>query len=176
MDHKTLTKRSKRLSYVLRHKPESANIKLDAQGFTSVQTLLDSLKWQRDDLDFIVKNNNKKRFEFSDDGLKIRARQGHSIDVDLGYKEIEPPDFLYHGTTKDRAEAILSSQGLEKMKRHHVHLSPDVETAKNVGSRHGKPVILTILAKQMYNTGYKFYKTKNNVWLVDSVPVRYINS
>lgn len=123
-----------------------------------------------DELQYVVDNNNKKRFEFNGDKTKIRARQGHSIKVDLGYVPVIPPDELYHGTADKTYQRSIKTAGLSKMKRHHVHLSPDVETARNVGGRHGKPVVLVVDAKAMHAAGYKFFKTDNDVWLVDSVP------
>ncbi|GAB4028913.1 RNA 2'-phosphotransferase [Spirosoma gilvum] len=169
---------SKFLSLVLRHKPESLGITLDEQGWTEVDTLLTKLRTKgyridRNQLEYIVETNNKKRFAFSPDGTQIRANQGHSVDVDLGYTEKQPPRFLYHGTATRFLDAIRA-EGLKKMNRHHVHLSSDEQTAYAVGSRHGKPVILTIKAGEMATTGHAFYQSENGVWLTDTVPADYI--
>jgi putative RNA 2'-phosphotransferase len=161
------------LSYILRHRPDSAGLTLDENGWAEVGTLIYNLGITRKDLEFIVENNNKKRFEFSDDGAKIRARQGHSVDVDLGYEELVPPDTLYHGTVGKVLDDIRKS-GLLKMNRHHVHMSPDEETAIIVGRRRGRPVVLEIKAGEMCEAGHKFYKTDNNVWLTDRVPPEYL--
>lgn len=175
LPEKQITKLSKRLSYVLRHKPDSIGITLDGEGWGPVDFILNKLGMSSAELDHVVETNNKKRFEFSGDKTKIRARQGHSINVDLGYNPVTPPDKLYHGTAEKTYERFIKTSGLSKMKRHHVHLSPDAETAKNVGGRHGKPIVLRIDAKAMHAAGYEFYKTDNNVWLVHNVPPGMFN-
>ena len=179
---------SKFLSLVLRHKPQSIGIKLDEHGWTDVGTLLAKLnsKGYQIDLDqlrYVVETNNKKRFAFDDaeNGMppsgmplsRIRASQGHSVEVDLGYAEKQPPEFLYHGTATQFVDTILVN-GLKKMNRHHVHLSVDAQTARNVGSRHGKPVVLIVKAGDMSADGYVFYQSENGVWLTDNVPAAYL--
>lgn len=171
---KDLTKLSKKMSYILRHAPESINQKLDDAGWMPVQPLLKALNISKQDLDFIIENNNKKRFEYNDNETKIRASQGHSIEVDLGYEERKPPAYLYHGTSTNNLDFIFTS-GIKKMGRHHVHLSADEETAKNVGSRHGRPIILRVNAEEMWNNGEKFYLSNNNVWLTDYVDIKYFS-
>jgi putative RNA 2'-phosphotransferase len=172
------TKISKALSYVLRHNPASAGIKLDENGWALVDELLAKFRVgakaiNPEVLKYVVDTNNKKRFSFNDDFTKIRASQGHSIEVDLNYAESEPPAILYHGTTEKFLPSI-SKTGLQKMNRHHVHLSNHVETAMTVGQRHGKPVVLTIKAGEMFKEGYLFYKSANEVWLTESVPIKFI--
>jgi len=178
LTRKQLKHASKFLSLVLRHRPQAVGIELDDAGWVGVDTLLTAFHekkpwYTREVLDEVVATNNKKRFEFDDTGTRIRARQGHSVDVDLGYKPVDPPDVLYHGTALKYIDSIRN-QGLRKMKRHHVHLSADHDTASNVGSRHGTVMVLTIDAKQMHADGHQFYVSNNGVWLVDSVPVKYI--
>lgn len=173
-----VTSCSKFLSFVLRHKPESIGIELDSAGWVGVDELLEkSLKSGRYInealLKKVVRENNKKRFEFSDDGTMIRASQGHSVEVDLKYEESVPENILYHGTCEKFAK-IIYREGIQKMSRHHVHLSDNIETATQVGSRHGKVIILTINAKLMYDAGHKFYKSTNGVWLTEEVPKEYI--
>jgi putative RNA 2'-phosphotransferase len=169
-----LVKKSKHLSLVLRHKPESAGLTLDDAGWVEVSKLLPAMKMTIEELKDVVENNNKQRFEFNIDESKIRARQGHSVDVDLGYKPEVPPDVLFHGTVKSSLDSIMK-EGLKKMNRLHVHLSPDMETAIKVGSRRGIAVLLKIDAKRMHEAGIKFYHTDNNVWLTDNVPAKYIS-
>ncbi|MGE0130017.1 MAG: RNA 2'-phosphotransferase [Blastocatellales bacterium] len=169
---------SKFLSLVLRHQPEKIGLKLDESGWTSVEHLIEAarrhgIEFTLEELQHVVANNDKKRFSFSGDGLSIRANQGHSIEIELGYEPAEPPEVLYHGT----AEKFLTSikqQGLIKGKRHHVHLSADVETAVKVGQRHGKPTILRVKAGQMYQDSFVFYISANGVWLTERVPVQYL--
>lgn len=174
MEKTQLKKISKKLSAVLRHKPESIGLKLDSAGWASVDSLLSKVGISREVLEEVVLTNDKKRFSFSDDGLMIRANQGHSVQgVDLKLQPETPPDTLYHGTVERFADSIRS-EGLKKMSRHHVHLSATKETALNVGSRRGKPILLTIDARAMQKTGYKFYLSANGVWLTDHVPARYI--
>ncbi len=169
---------SKLMSLVLRHKPETIGLQLDENGWANVQELIEKINASGTTVDavtinMVVDTNDKKRFAFNEDKTKIRASQGHSIEVKLNLKTVLPPDILYHGTTDRFLESILKT-GLTKQQRQHVHLSELLATAKTVGSRHGKPVVLTINAKAMAAAGFLFYLSENNVWLVDSVPVEYI--
>jgi len=179
MNDKNIKKYSKFLSLVLRHKPEKIGIVLDKAGWVKVSELLTALKkygtnMKLSDLEFVVKNNDKKRFAFSEDGKMIRANQGHSVKVDLGYKECKPPEQLFHGTSiKHGVGKAITKDGLKKMNRHHVHLSDDWITAVNVGSRKGVPSVFTIDSESMYNDGLKFYLSDNGVWLTDHVPPKY---
>lgn len=169
---------SKLLSYILRHKPEEYEIVLDENGYTNVDELISKLNTHNENISFeklqyIVDTNNKKRFAFNDDLTKIRASQGHSVDVELGYAEQQPPEILYHGTVEKFLASILKD-GLQKMQRHHVHLSADKITAIKVAQRRGKPIILKIKANEMFSAGYKFYLSDNSVWLTEHVPVNFI--
>ena len=171
---------SKLLSYVLRHKPAEIDITLDENGWTDVPILLDKLAQYGERvtmpvLQHVVATNAKKRFSFNDDETKIRASQGHSVEVDLGYIQQQPPEFLYHGTVGKFIPAILQ-QGLQKMNRHHVHLSADVQTANIVAKRRGEPIILKISAGVMHTKSYVFYVSDNNVWLTDEVPPEFISA
>ncbi|MBN2164016.1 MAG: RNA 2'-phosphotransferase [Pontiellaceae bacterium] len=175
---KELIRKSKYLSLVLRHKPEAAGISLDANGWAEVDTLLrgalvNGVNISLAELLEIVVTNEKQRFVLDEDKKRIRANQGHSVEVDLGLKECEPPALLFHGTTERFSTAILST-GLNKMQRHHVHLSADTETAHKVGMRRGKVVIFAVDAEQMRRDGFRFYQSGNGVWLADSVPAGYL--
>ena len=178
VSEKQLTQISKFLSLVLRHKPETIGIQLDENGWTDVDILLEKsndygIKLDKEVLHHIVTTNSKKRFAFNDSADKIRASQGHSVDVELGYTNQKPPDVLYHGTGENSVSSILKA-GLEKRSRQHVHLSSDIETAIKVGQRHGKPLVFTILAGQMFADNFEFYLSDNGVWLTDYVPVAYL--
>lgn len=169
---------SKTLSYWLRHKPEAGGVKLDASGWAAVDQILAALSRaglpdRRDDLERVVAESDKQRFELSGDGRSIRARQGHSIDVDLDWPQAAPPEFLYHGTVERFLDAILAD-GLKPMKRHHVHLSPDEQTARAVGARRGEPVILRIAAGRMADDGHVFRLSGNGVWLTDQVAPAFL--
>jgi len=175
---KNLVRISKFLSRVLRHQPGSIGLSLDEGGWAEVDDLLATANRSGVPLDMavlrkVVEENEKQRFVFSGDGLRIRASQGHSISVDLGFVAVEPPELLYHGTAVRFLNSIRA-EGLLKGKRHHVHLSPDVETALKVGSRHGPPVVLIIGAGRMHKHGFSFYRSANGVWLTEHVPVKYI--
>ena len=167
---KTLIRTSKYLSLVLRHKPEAANVHMDEAGWVKVADLIKGARRPLDMelLEQVVAENNKKRFEFNDDKTLIRARQGHSIPVSLGYEPLEPPESLFHGTATKNLDAIRE-KGLLRMRRHAVHLSADLNTAINVGQRHGKPVVLVVKAREMWEAGGKFYLTDNGVWFTESV-------
>ena len=127
----------------------------------------------REQLESMVAQNDKQRFELSHDGLRIRARQGHSLEVALGYAEVKPPHLLHHGTPEQFVHSIRT-EGLKKQKRHHVHLHGDATIAENVGRRRGRPVVLVVEAGRMEESGYKFYLTPNAVWLTDHVPPQFI--
>jgi putative RNA 2'-phosphotransferase len=159
---------SKLLSLVLRHEPEAINIELDNNGWGNVDEIIENMSITFDQLSEVVTNNNKQRFTFSDDKTKIRANQGHSINIDLELESAAPPLDLYHGTSEDKLDIILS-EGISKMGRQHVHLSDNIEVAKQVGSRHGKVVVLKINVELMVLSGCTFYQSKNGVWLVDHV-------
>jgi putative RNA 2'-phosphotransferase len=170
---------SKTLSLILRHNPNAFGLELDAQGWCKVEELLAAVNTKKrenyslEDLKRVVRENDKQRFHLSEDNARIRANQGHSIAVEHLLTEKQPPEVLFHGTTEKNL-ASIKSKGLLKMKRHHVHLSADTETAKKVGSRHGKPVILRINAAAMHQNGHAFFISKNGVWLTDHVPSAFI--
>jgi len=170
---------SKFLSLILRHNPASVGLSLDGAGWADVGELLEALRKHghpidKAGLDVVVATNNKKRFEYSTDGMKIRACQGHSIkDIDLQLEPKTPPEDLYHGTAERFLVPILAG-GLLPQSRQYVHLSLDVETAVKVGQRHGKPVVLQVAALQMHKDGHVFYLSHNNVWLTESVPEKYL--
>jgi putative RNA 2'-phosphotransferase len=173
MNEKQLKSVSKKLSYILRHHPDSVGLVLDENGWVHVEALLRAVQIDRTVLETVVAENDKKRFAFNDDKTMVRASQGHSIKIDLGYQPSVPPEILYHGTASANLKSI-QNQGLIKGSRHHVHLSVDTDTARNVGMRHGFPVILTVLASKMVADGYEFYLSENGVWLTEQVPPRYL--
>jgi len=171
---------SKRLSYVLRHRPDSIGITLDDAGWTDVDRLraalaAHALPLTRAELDHVVATNDKRRFAFDESGTRIRASQGHSRPVDLGYGPERPPSELFHGTVDRFLPAILD-EGLRPGRRHAVHLSADVVTARAVGGRRGDPVVLRVDAAGMAGDGHRFTRSANGVWLVDAVPPQYLSS
>lgn len=163
---------------ILRHKPEAINLALDSNGWASVRELLDNIqdtayKLTFEQLKDIVDTDEKRRYSFNEDSTKIRASQGHSIGIDLNLLPQRPPDTLYHGTA-DRYIDAIKKQGLKKMSRQYVHLSKDEETAGTVGSRHGNPFVLIINTKAMFEDGFTFYISDNEIWLTENVPPKYI--
>ncbi len=166
---------SKFLSLVLRHKPETIGINLDSNGWVDVDELISKIQKgiNKEILEEIVLTNDKQRFAFNEDKTKIRANQGHSLNIDLDLKESTPPDMLYHGTAERFIKSIMET-GIRKNSRTHIHLSESLETAVSVGNRYGKPVLLKVDTKRMFTDGYKFYVSENNVWLTESVPTKYI--
>jgi putative RNA 2'-phosphotransferase len=179
MDTKQLNEISKFLSYVLRHEPQAISLQLDSEGWASIESLIAGAAkdgWALDNsvIHKVVSSSTKKRFSISDDGLCIRAVQGHSTtSVSLQYAEKEPPEFLYHGTATRSLESIRQ-QGLIAGSRHHVHLSQDMATAIAVAQRHGKPVALKIGSMRMHQQGFKFFQAENGVWLTIHVPSSFI--
>ncbi len=178
MNEKQLTKLSKFLSLVLRHNPGAIGLTLDRNGWADVEDLLAAMQrcgkpLDRAILERIVETDNKQRYRFCSNGKRIRANQGHSIDVDLQFKPVEPPEHLYHGTAT-RFVTSIRAEGLQSRSRQFVHLSHDVNTALKVAQRHGKPVILTIAAGRMAQAGHEFYLSENGVWLASEVPVTFI--
>lgn len=173
-----LVRLSKFLSLVLRHEPERIGITLDSNGWVAVDDLLAAADRagkpiSREHLDLVVATNDKKRFAFSSDGSRIRASQGHSVEVDLDLPPAAPPERLFHGTATRFLDTIRA-EGLRPQSRQHVHLSPDEETAIKVGQRHGKPVVLVVLAGELHRDGNVFYRSENGVWLTAAVPARYL--
>lgn len=167
-----LKDKSKFLSLVLRHKPEKLGLHMDGNGWVEVSEIVEKSDITLEELKSIVADNDKKRFSFSDDETKIRANQGHSIDVDLQLKAAIPPFVLYHGTGEKSIDVIFKD-GIKKMNRQHVHLSIDMETAIKVGSRHGKHRVIEVRARAMHTDGIKFYLSENGVWLTDYVDIKY---
>ena len=169
---------SKRLSYVLRHRPGSVGLTLDDAGWVDVGQLLDALstaglRLTRADLDHVVATNDKQRFAFDGSGTRIRASQGHSLEVGLGYTPETPPDVVFHGTVERFLPAILA-EGLRPGRRHAVHLSTDVATARLVAGRRGRPVVLRVDAAGLTAAGGTFTRSANGVWLVDAVPPAFL--
>jgi putative RNA 2'-phosphotransferase len=169
---------SKFLSKHLRHDPAGLGLELEAGGWVEVDALLAAcarrgMPISRAELAHVVEGSDKQRFAFDADRRKIRANQGHSVEVDLQLTPQTPPAELYHGTSSARVEGILR-EGLKRMQRHHVHLSADVATAIKVGARHGRPVVLVVDAAAMHAAGVEFYRSDNGVWLVDEVPSAHL--
>lgn len=176
MDDKRTVKVSKYVSKHLRHQPERIGLVLDPHGWVEIDDLLNAaaahrFPISRAELDHVVAANDKQRFAV--DGSRIRASQGHTVPVDLDLPEAEPPAYLYHGTVAASLDAIRA-EGLRPMARHHVHLSPDRETATRVGARRGRPVVLSVDAGAMRAAGHVFRISANGVWLVDSVPPQFL--
>ena len=165
---------SKRLSYVLRHAPDSVGLSLDDAGWVAVDDLLAALRVSRAQLDDVVARNDKQRFAVDESGTRIRASQGHSVPVALGYEATVPPDELFHGTAERFLPSILA-QGLRPGNRHAVHLSPDVAAARRVGARRGSPVVLRVDAAAMAAEDAVFTRSSNGVWLVDRVPPQHLD-
>ena len=180
MDDARLVRISKFLSRHLRHEPARLGLTLEVGGWVPVAALLEGcarvgFPLTRAELAEVVARSDKRRFAFDESGARIRANQGHSVPVDLALQPETPPDVLFHGTSEGTADAIRRS-GLRKMRRHHVHLSPDVETARRVGARRGRPVVLAVDAAAMARDGAVFYRSANGVWLTDLVPADYLRA
>ena len=175
----TLIQTSKFISLILRHKPETIGISLDEHGWADVQELMEGINasgkyhLNMEMLEEIVSTDDKQRYSFNDDHTLIRANQGHSISVDVELEEQIPPEVLYHGTG-EKYSASIDQQGLLPKSRLYVHLSADIETARKVGARHGRPIIYAVDCRQMTKDGFKFFLSKNQVWLTRSVPPVYL--
>lgn len=177
MDQKNLSKISKWLSFVLRHRPETHNIELNPSGWATIADLIKAQSQQgisTDQILEVVKLDNKQRFAVSSDGKRIRANQGHSFEVDLGLERVEPPGFLFHGTV-EAAWLSIKQEGLKPSGRQFVHLSAHEDVAKEVGGRRGAPVILRVRAGELHSLGHSFWVSDNNVWLTKSIPASHIN-
>jgi putative RNA 2'-phosphotransferase len=171
MEEQRMIRLSKRMSKALRHQPERIGLTLDPAGWVPVADLVNALGITAAELREVVAQNDKKRFTI--DGDRIRANQGHSVEVSLGLPTAVPPDQLFHGTVAQFLDDIMRD-GLRPMSRHDVHLSPDVETARRVGARRGRPLILTVDARAMHEDGHEFQLSANGVWLTQHVPARYL--
>ena len=178
MNDKEKVSLGKFISMILRHRPEVIGITLDEHGWADVGDLISGIRnaghpdFCLSDLEEIVETNNKQRYSFSADKALIRANQGHSIPVDVELPVVSPPEILWHGTG-ERFIPSITQQGILRMNRLYVHLSPDRDTATTVGRRHGKPVLLRVNVRQMEKEGYQFYLSVNGVWLTKEVPVKY---
>lgn len=172
-----LTKTSRYISLILRHKPETIGISLDEHGWADVKDLIKGVnkthKLNMEMLEEIVETDEKQRYSFNEDKTKIRANQGHSINVDVELEEVVPPQYLYHGTATKYMDSIWKD-GLIPKSRLYVHLSADEDTAIDVGKRHGKPMVFRVRSKSMYDQGFKFYKSTNDVWLTEKVPAEFL--
>lgn len=178
MDGAKRVRISKFLALHLRHDPAALGLELEPGGWVAVETLLAACARKqrpisRAELEEVVRTSDKQRFAFDAAKTKIRANQGHSVDVDLQLTPAAPPPVLYHGTAEGSVAAILR-EGLSKMQRHHVHLSADAVTAHKVGARHGRPAVLRVDAAAMAAAGIVFYRAANGVWLVEHVPPAYL--
>ena len=179
MNEKQQKRIGKFISLILRHEPQKIGLTLDDAGWANVNELLAGLKSKNHEISFdqlkqLVASNDKQRYSFNEDQTRIRANQGHSLNLDLQLEAQEPPEMLYHGTATRFLDSI-NEKGLIKGSRHHVHLSSNESTAQQVGSRHGKPVVLKIASGEMYKNGYVFYCSENLVWLTDQVPTEFIS-
>ena len=168
---------SKFISLILRHKPETIGIVLDEHGWADVDDLITGISrtypLTKEELEEIVRTDEKQRYSFNESHTLIRANQGHSIPVDVELEEMTPPTYLYHGTGEKYVSAI-NEQGLIPKSRLYVHLSEDYDTAVKVGTRHGKAMVYRIDAKRMGDDGFTFYRSINCVWLVKNVPVKFM--
>lgn len=172
-------KLEKSLSFLLRHSPETLQLQMDPEGWVDTEALVKAVKFKEPRFELkalqkIVRDSQKQRFSFSEDGSKIRANQGHSVKIDLKLSPTTPPELLYHGTVERFLDSIMQD-GLKKGDRQHVHLSLDLETAQKVGQRRGKPIILTLNARKMHEEGHLFYVSDNGVWLTEQVPPQHLN-
>ena len=178
MDEKRKTKISKFLSLILRHQPEVVGLSLEENGWIPVEKLIKACsdygkKITFAELKSVVETNDKKRFAFNEDETKIRASQGHSLEVEIEFEKRAPPEILYHGTAEKNV-GVIFEEGLKKMSRHHVHLSVETETAAKVGMRYGKPIIFQVDTNAMIDEGFEFYVSANGVWLVENVPPKFL--
>ena len=169
-EQKNSIRKGKQLSFLLRHDTE---YRFDEHGYREVQDLVQNHGFTKDEIVELVETNDKQRYEFNDDKSKIRARQGHSVNVNVDLKETLPPDVLFHGTATRFLESIRE-KGILKMSRNYVQLSEKIDTAMEVGGRHGNPVVLGVDTKTMREDGIKFYLSNNNVWLTEFVDSKYI--
>ena len=165
------------LSLILRHKPEEAGITLDKHGWAKVDELIKGVRRKHpldmETLEEIVATDNKQRYSFNEDRTLIRANQGHSIPVDVELEQVEPPEYLYHGSATKYMNSIYA-HGLLPRSRLYVHLSDTPSKAIEVGKRHGKPVVYKIRSGVMYRDGFVFYRSVNGVWLTEEIPVEYL--
>jgi putative RNA 2'-phosphotransferase len=178
LDEKRKKKISKFLSLILRHQPEVVGLSLEENGWVSVEKLIKACadygkSFNLAELREVVETNDKKRFAFDETGKKIRASQGHSLEVEIEFEKQTPPAILYHGTAEKNV-GVIFAEGLKKMSRHHVHLSPETDTANKVGMRYGKPIIFEIDTIAMLAEGFEFFVSANGVWLVESVPPQFL--
>lgn len=177
IDYKRL---SKTVSRALRHAPWEYELELDEAGWTDVEALLEALRairpvWsqlQLADLEKMMAEADKQRYELAPG--RMRALYGHSVEAKIAKEPAIPPAVLYHGTDPDIVPLILQ-EGLKPMRRQYVHLSADVQTARQVGQRKAaRPVILQVNALEAHHQNHVFYKGNQLVWLADLVPAAFL--
>ncbi|PVZ11053.1 putative RNA 2'-phosphotransferase [Actinomycetospora cinnamomea] len=162
---------SKRMSRALRHDPARVGLVLDAQGWAPLDAVCAALRVSRADVEDVVAHGSKQRFEVA--GERIRARYGHSLPGHVELPAIDPPAVLFHGTGAATVEAILRD-GLRPGARQYVHLSSDEATAREVGARHGRPVVLHVDAGRAAADGHVFLRGNADTWLADELAPRYL--
>lgn len=166
------------ISLILRHKPEVIGLTLDDEGYLEVNKLIEKINESGREIDLkilneIVVTDNKKRYSFNEDKTKIRANQGHSIPVNLSLKKAVPKGPLYHGSS-EKSKELIAQLGLIKGSRNYVHLSENLETAIQVGSRRGKPIVYQIDYNKMLEDNFELWISENNVWLSNDIPPKYL--
>lgn len=169
------------MSYLLRHRPDKANLELDEEGMVPLEALVAAIRRQHrygwvtaEDIREVIATCDKQRFRL--EGNRVGARYGHSRRVravDPG-EPVEPPEILYHGTPRSAVPSILS-EGLHPRGRQFVHLSTTPESAREVGRRRDdRPAVLIIYARKAHADGLVFYAPTPHTYLVRHVPPAYI--
>lgn len=163
---------SRKLAYILRHDKEAAT-EMEIGGWLPVTYLMDKIALSIEEIDMIINSDNKRRFELSESGKMVRARYGHSVNIELNLTSAEPPEFLWHGSVRTALSDITDS-GILPRSRQFVHLTNDLESATATGARHGEPASILVVARKMYKDGYKFYRVTDSIWLTKHIPCKYI--
>lgn len=158
------TRLSKFLSGALRHFPGDIGLEPNERGFVDANALLEVARERydfadRETVEAVLTLDPKGRFELDEEPGQVRAPYGHSIEVDLSDAgQPARSSVLYHGTAPGNL-ASIREEGMVPRGRQEVHLSPDVETALQVGRRHAdEPALLRVDAEGLRETGIEIHR------------------
>jgi putative RNA 2'-phosphotransferase len=170
---------SRFLALVLRHRAHEFDLKVDDEGFVSIEALLDVIRSQngmdgvvRENLEAIAREGDRRRYEISGDF--IRATYGHSFRRPIRYQEVAPPDRLFVSVPTAQIPHVRVT-GLRPEDRQYLHLSGTEEEAREIGDRRNvEHVVVTVLAGEAAVAGIPFHRPTEGLYLTTQLPPRFL--
>ncbi len=165
------------ISGALRHFPEDVGLEMDMQGWVDLDLLCDIMesryRWATEErLTSLIESDIKRRYET--EGSRIRARYGHSVNVDLDYPGNEFA-YLYYGASLEEIDMLLEN-GIAPIRQRYVHLSTSYRKANEAASVHSEnPVVIEVDAETAQQDGIFFMAVNDDIVLVDNVPPEYLS-